>query len=119
MLETMFLVRAFESLIVDMKNNKFKPAEGFSFVGATHLSVGQEAVAVGIMAATRGDDYITSSHRGHGHSIAKGVYALRAMDAEGLKGWLGEPDAAGTREELLARALEQHLYKTVAELFGK
>ncbi|HOQ29959.1 MAG TPA: hypothetical protein PLH36_14575, partial [Armatimonadota bacterium] len=58
MLETMFLVRAFEALIVDMKNNKFSPAPGFKFIGASHLSIGQEAVAVGVMAATRGDDYI-------------------------------------------------------------
>ncbi|HOJ20557.1 MAG TPA: dehydrogenase E1 component subunit alpha/beta [Armatimonadota bacterium] len=119
MLETMFLVRAFEALIVDMKNNKFSPAPGFKFIGASHLSIGQEAVAVGVMAATRGDDYITSTHRGHGHSIAKGVYALRAMDAEQLKNWLGDPNAQGTREELLQRALKTHLYKTVAELFGK
>lgn len=118
-LETMFMVRAFEALIVDMKNNKFKPAEGFSFVGATHLSIGQEAVAVGVMSALRGDDYITSSHRGHGHSIAKGAYALRAMDADGLRKFLDEPNAAGTRDELLQRAMKLHQYKTVAELFGK
>lgn len=119
MLETMFLVRAFEMLIVDAKNGKFKPSEDFSFVGATHLSVGQEAVAVGIMAAIRGDDYITSSHRGHGHAIAKGVYALRAMDTERLKQWMGDPNASGPREALLERALDLHLYKTAAELFGK
>ncbi|MDH7569301.1 MAG: dehydrogenase E1 component subunit alpha/beta [Armatimonadota bacterium] len=119
MLEVMFMVRAFEALIVDMKNNKFKPAENFSFVGATHLSVGQEAVAVGVMSAIRGDDYITSTHRGHGHSIAKGAYALRAMDEEGLKRFLEDPHAEGTREELLDRAMKRHLYKTVAELFGK
>lgn len=119
MLETMFLVRAFESLIVDMKNGKFKPAEDFNFVGATHLSIGQEAVAVGVMAALRGDDYITSSHRGHGHSIAKGAYALRAMDEDGLRKFLGDPHAAGTREELLERAMQLHCYRTVAELFGK
>ncbi|NLC57820.1 MAG: pyruvate dehydrogenase [Armatimonadetes bacterium] len=119
MLETMFLVRAFESLIVDMKNNKFKPAPDFKFVGATHLSIGQEAVAVGVMAALHGDDYITSSHRGHGHSIAKGAYALRAMDEAQLKNFLGDPNASGTREELLDRAMALHRFKTVAELFGK
>jgi len=40
--------------------------------GASHLCVGQEAVAVGAIAAIRKDDYITSTHRGHGHCIAKG-----------------------------------------------
>lgn len=37
-----------------------------------YLHIGKEAVAVGICAAARGDDYITSTHRGHSHSIAKG-----------------------------------------------
>lgn len=41
--------------------------------GAIHLSIGQEAVAVGVCSALEQDDYIVSSHRGHGHAIAKGV----------------------------------------------
>jgi pyruvate dehydrogenase E1 component alpha subunit len=40
--------------------------------GALHLYVGQEAVAAGVMAHLSNDDYITSTHRGHGHLIAKG-----------------------------------------------
>jgi len=40
--------------------------------GTTHSYVGQEAVAVGACAALRRDDYITSTHRGHGHCLAKG-----------------------------------------------
>jgi len=49
--------------------------------GATHLYAGEEAVAVGACAALKEDDYITSTHRGHGHCIAKGAN-LRAMMAE-------------------------------------
>ncbi len=41
--------------------------------GAAHLYSGQEAVAVGVCANLRPDDYITSTHRGHGHLIAKGA----------------------------------------------
>jgi len=41
--------------------------------GLTHLYSGQEAVAVGVCEALRRDDYITSTHRGHGHCIAKGA----------------------------------------------
>lgn len=44
-----------------------------SMPGTMHQYTGQEAVAVGICAALRRDDYITSTHRGHGHAIAKGV----------------------------------------------
>jgi len=49
--------------------------------GTMHLCIGQEAVAVGAIAALRSDDYITSTHRGHGHAIAKGQ-DIRAMMAE-------------------------------------
>jgi len=51
------------------------------FRGVAHLYVGQEAVAVGVCAALRKDDYIASNHRGHGHLIAKGG-DLRRMMAE-------------------------------------
>ncbi|MBM4447741.1 MAG: hypothetical protein FJ015_00700, partial [Chloroflexi bacterium] len=40
--------------------------------GFLHLSVGQEANAAGVCANLRGDDIITTNHRGHGHVIAKG-----------------------------------------------
>ncbi len=49
--------------------------------GAFHIYIGEEAVAVGAMAALRNDDYIASTHRGHGHLIAKGG-DLNAMSAE-------------------------------------
>ncbi|TDK48140.1 thiamine pyrophosphate-dependent dehydrogenase E1 component subunit alpha [Antarcticimicrobium luteum] len=42
-------------------------------LGAIHLSIGQEAVAVGLIESLRRDDYITSTHRGHGHTLAKGA----------------------------------------------
>jgi pyruvate dehydrogenase E1 component alpha subunit len=41
--------------------------------GTMHLSIGQEATAVGVCAVLRPDDYITSTHRGHGHCIGKGA----------------------------------------------
>ena len=41
--------------------------------GTLHLYTGQEAVAVGVCAALKPDDYITSTHRPHGHAIAKGI----------------------------------------------
>jgi acetoin:2,6-dichlorophenolindophenol oxidoreductase subunit alpha len=50
-------------------------------VGAVHFYVGQEAVAAGVCAALRSSDWIASTHRGHGHCIAKGV-DVRPMMAE-------------------------------------
>lgn len=49
--------------------------------GFIHLSIGQEAVAAGICAPLRRDDYLLSTHRGHGHFIAKGG-SLRGFMAE-------------------------------------
>src|SRR5207237_8715289 len=47
--------------------------------GTMHLSIGQAATAVGGCAALRPDDMITSTHRGHGHCIAKGADLVRMM----------------------------------------
>ncbi|MFH1929054.1 MAG: thiamine pyrophosphate-dependent enzyme, partial [Chloroflexota bacterium] len=66
MLRQMYLIRAFEE----------KADELYSLGrihGFTHLSIGQEAVPVGAMACLRPDDYILSTHRGHGHCIARGA----------------------------------------------
>ena len=49
--------------------------------GTIHQSIGEEAVAVGICHALRPDDYVTSTHRGHAHAIAKGA-TLRSFFAE-------------------------------------
>ncbi len=49
--------------------------------GTTHPYIGMEAVGVGVVAALRPDDYVTSTHRGHGHTIAKGG-DIRKMMAE-------------------------------------
>ena len=63
---TMRLIRAFEDKVHDLFAAGGVP-------GFVHLYAGEEAVAAGVMAALREDDYITSTHRGHGHCIAKGV----------------------------------------------
>jgi pyruvate dehydrogenase E1 component alpha subunit len=47
--------------------------------GPLHLSTGQEAVAVGVCANLRKEDFITSTHRGHGHTLAKGASMERTM----------------------------------------
>ncbi len=74
MLSTMHRIRAFEEKVDEL----FMRGEVH---GTTHLSIGEEATAVGALAALRSDDYITSTHRGHGHCIAKGA-DLSLMMAE-------------------------------------
>jgi pyruvate dehydrogenase E1 component alpha subunit len=72
MLRTMLLIRAFEEKADELY------ALGRTH-GTMHLSIGQEAVAAGVCAALRSDDYILSTHRGHGHCLAKGADARRMM----------------------------------------
>jgi 2-oxoisovalerate dehydrogenase E1 component len=119
MLEEMMTVRAFEESIVAIRDGKFEPIPGFKFVGATHLSAGQEGVAIGAISAINPGDYITSTHRGHGHSIAKVSFALRRMTQEQLAAHLGRPGDKAGRDALLDEAIDLHLYRTYAELFGK
>ena len=47
--------------------------------GPLHLSTGQEAVPAGVCAHLRASDYLTSTHRGHGHTLAKGADLARMM----------------------------------------
>ncbi len=121
MYKIMLMNRFFEETIVNMKQAKFLPFENFQFTGATHLSIGQEAVAVGTMAAIRWTDYITSTHRGHGHSIAKGAYRIYAINRKERLQFLSEKgDFSNLKDEdLLERALDHHLCKTMCELLGK
>jgi pyruvate dehydrogenase E1 component alpha subunit len=72
MFELMLKIRHFE----DRVKNLFAAGELPGFV---HLYLGQEAVAAGVCANLRPDDYITSTHRGHGHIIAKGGDMQRMM----------------------------------------
>jgi 2-oxoisovalerate dehydrogenase E1 component len=73
---------------------------------------------VGACSALILKDHITSTHRGHGDSLARGCCALRDMGDEQLRKRLPHSSVVG-REELLNQALEEHVYRTIAELFGK
>ena len=72
MLRTMLRIRRFEERLAHL----FKRGKLPGFV---HLYLGEEAVATGVCAALREDDRITSTHRGHGHLIAKGARVDRMM----------------------------------------
>ena len=72
LLRTMIRVRAFEERVRDLFAAGRLP-------GFVHLSIGQEAVAAGACGALRRDDYVLSTHRGHGHLVAKGADPARMM----------------------------------------
>ena len=118
-LELMHYIRAFETMIAQLRSGQLLPFPGYLFRGPTHLSVGQEAVAAGACAALKADDYITSTHRGHGHGIAKGAYALKVAGPEQLEAFCGEVSFASDKQDPFGRAMEVHLYRTMAEFLGK
>jgi len=70
LLEAMLRIRAFETAANQLYLSAKMP-------GLTHLYIGEEAVAVGVCSVLRVDDVITSTHRGHGHCIAKGADVRR------------------------------------------
>ena len=83
---TMVRIRAFENA-AEIASQGGVSAYGQSAGGAAqvrgplHLSTGQEAVPAGVCAHLRPEDYLTSTHRGHGHTLAKGA-DLKGMMAE-------------------------------------
>jgi pyruvate dehydrogenase E1 component alpha subunit len=70
----MLTIRLFEDRVNDLYQRKIMP-------GLAHLSSGEEGVCVGVCTALKDTDYITSTHRGHGHCLAKGA-SLERMFAE-------------------------------------
>ena len=118
LLDDMLAIRELEEMIVRLRSGGYEPLQGYAYRGPTHVSIGQEGTAVGASSVLGITDHITSSHRGHGDAVAKGFSAIRQMDDEQLKArvpWSKAKDHAG----LLADALEEHIYRVIAELFGK
>jgi pyruvate dehydrogenase E1 component alpha subunit len=72
MYRKMLEIRFFEEKVFDLYAQNLVP-------GTIHLYAGEEAVAVGVCSHLRKDDYIISTHRGHGHCIAKGADLKRTM----------------------------------------
>ena len=66
MYQQMVAIRLFEERVNDLYTRALMP-------GLAHLYIGEEAIAVGICEALTREDYITSTHRGHGHCLAKGA----------------------------------------------
>jgi len=62
----MMAIRMFEEHVNELYTRALMP-------GLAHLYIGEEAIAVGVCEALRRDDYVTSTHRGHGHCLAKGA----------------------------------------------
>ena len=62
----MVAIRLFEERVNDLYTRALMP-------GLAHLYIGEEAIAVGVCEALNRDDYVNSTHSGHGHCLAKGA----------------------------------------------
>ena len=101
-LRHMLVVREFESMLHAFKSTGSYRGIDYVYKGPAHLSVGQEAAAVGSAMALRPEDQIFGSHRSHGEIIAKALAAVGAMQDDKLASIL-ETHADGRLLELVTR----------------
>jgi 2-oxoisovalerate dehydrogenase E1 component len=123
----MVIIREFENMINDIKIKNEYRGIAYNHPGPAHLSMGQEASAVGMAYALTVDDLIFGSHRSHGEILAKGLSAIHQLSEDALmevmKNYFDgkvlavvERDHKGTIRELAIRFL---LYGTLAEIFAR
>ncbi len=80
----MRLIREFETMLYSIKTTNTYNGLEYNNPGPAHLSLGQEAAAVGQAYLLTPDDYIFGSHRSHGEILAKGLSAIHQMKEEDL-----------------------------------
>ena len=127
MYEDMLLIREFESMLQSIKTQGSYEGIEYDHKGPAHLSIGQEASAVGQAFLLGVDDHIFGSHRSHGEILAKGMSAIRKLDDDSLleimTGFLGgdcyrvvEKEESSSVKDLARNFL---LYGALAEIFGR
>ncbi len=125
--EHMFVLREFESMLNAIKTEGVYEGIEYNHKGPAHLSVGQEAAAVGQAFYLGVEDHIYGSHRSHGEILAKGLSAIEKLDEETLdgimRGFMGgeclgivEENFEGSVKELARDFL---IYGALAEIFGR
>ncbi len=123
----MVIIRTFENMLNEIKLRMAYAGIEYNHKGPAHLSLGQEASAVGQAYHLGIDDHIYGSHRSHGEILAKGLSAIQKLDDKALmsimENYFGgvvlktvEKDAEGGVKEL---AMDFLLYGTLAEIFGR
>jgi 2-oxoisovalerate dehydrogenase E1 component len=128
MLRDMVLIREFEKMLDGFKReHRFGPIE-YAHKGPAHLSIGQEAAAVGQARALRAEDHIFGSHRSHGEFLAKGLAAIAQLGPAELEGAFksfGNTELADAVDAALPfsdprlRATSLLLYGLAAEIFAR
>jgi 2-oxoisovalerate dehydrogenase E1 component len=128
MLRDMVIIREFEKMLDAFKRNGAYGDVRYTYPGPAHLSIGQEAAAVGQAAALEIGDHIFGSHRSHGEVLAKGLAAIARLDETSLTATLEEWRGGETLSILersldaadaAARGVQFLLYALLAEIFGR
>lgn len=110
----MCAIREFESVLHEIKTRGSYKGISYSHLGPAHLSIGQEAAAVGMAFSLTPDDHIYGSHRSHGEILAKGFSAIRQMSEAQLLGIM-----RSYREGAILKPLESAHQGSVRELAVK
>jgi 2-oxoisovalerate dehydrogenase E1 component len=131
LLHDMALIRAFESLLHTVKTQRTFGGIAYDHRGPAHLSIGQEATAVGQAFLLDADDHIYGSHRSHGEILAKGLSAIRTLpdtalvrimeswgDGRTLRAIERDGDGGGW-DTVQDQARDFLLYGALAEIFGR
>ena len=124
----MVYIREFETMLNLVKTTGGYNDVEYNYPGPAHLSIGQEASAVGQAYLLDEDDYIFGSHRSHGEIIAKGLSAIYKLSDEELlkimrEYWGGSTFAvvekANPNASVKELAIDFLLYGALAEIFGR
>ncbi|MBD3347297.1 MAG: dehydrogenase [Chitinivibrionales bacterium] len=123
----MCVVREFETMLNTIKTTGEYAGVKYNHPGPAHLSIGQEAAAVGMAYTLDVDDYIFGSHRSHGEILAKGLSAIRRLGdtdlmkimesyLDGIILKIVEKEHKGSVEDL---ATDYLVYGALAEIFAR
>jgi len=123
----MLLIRQFELVLDSIKKTGAYRGLEYSHQGPAHLSIGQEAAAVGQSMALSHEDYIFGSHRSHGETLAKCLWAIVTMEEEAVYAVMREYMGGdilrivekGVQGDLRDLAVDYVLYGTMAEIFTR
>ncbi|NQU88557.1 MAG: dehydrogenase, partial [Mariniphaga sp.] len=123
----MVVIREFETMLNLIKiRGKYNGIE-YNHPGPAHLSIGQEAAAVGMAYTLNVDDFIFGSHRSHGEILAKGLSAIHKLNDKALikimeshfDGVTFNPVKKGHEGTVKELAIKFLLYGTLAEIFAR
>ncbi len=120
-------IREFETILNEIKVKGVYKGIAYNHAGPAHLSIGQEAAAVGMAFALSPDDHIFGSHRSHGEILAKGFSAIRQLSDSQLMeimqryrdGALLRPVEQGYKGTVKGLALRFFIYGAYSEIFAR